>query len=462
MADLQVPSLPPKRRLPALIVGCGVFSSGMFILIRVNPPAGSFTQWMAFALMGSGLLWSVLSLAQRQGQKWNLYRLINNNVMTLLGLVALVEIGGRTAHYDFSVMGGKSAATVREAYPVCAREPDQPVPEVFFHHPGPIAWKGQPLRTLELLRKGNDNAYVDEPIISISYDREGFRNPIDLKDWQIAIIGDSYTEQGYLPIEHVTSTIVAKGTGLSVKNVGACDTGLFTHVRYLHQFGCSKCTRVVVFVMFEGNDVQDTALELAALQRFQQTGERDFRETGPQTSFVKAVGKAISDVRHRPVPRSYQNAWFNRTDAEPLPITISIELPVEPQTATPMQLQAVREAIEDMADAANQHGLTPILAYVPVNNRVYHGMIRFADSLPPEVRNWQPNSLPEFVANLCREHTIAFVDTTPALRQAAKAGAYVHNRILDCHVNAEGARIIGEVISQAVKSTAKPERVAAH
>jgi hypothetical protein len=48
-----------------------------------------------------------------------------------------------------------------------------------------------------------------------------------------------------------------------------------------------------------------------------------------------------------------------------------------------------------------------------------------------------------------------FVDTTPALREAATKGHYVHNQILDCHVNAEGSRIIGEVIATALKTNDK-------
>jgi hypothetical protein len=37
-------------------------------------------------------------------------------------------------------------------------------------------------------------------LLEAAYDRDGFRNP-DLEDWQVVVIGDSLTEQGYLPEE---------------------------------------------------------------------------------------------------------------------------------------------------------------------------------------------------------------------------------------------------------------------
>lgn len=449
-----------SRRIPALMLAIGLTALGLVVLIRMAPPPHSLSRTAALAALGMGLCWLVLALMQRTGTLWSFFRLINNNALVFIALIAMVEVGGRAAHFDFTKVGGRSMSEARDAYPVCAREPDRPLPEVYFHHPGPVAWQGQPLRMLEKLRKGTDNAYVNEPVISVSYDHDGFRNAPDLRDWEVAIIGDSYTEQGYLPIEQVTSSIVAKTSGLRVKNVGACDTGMWTYVRYLERFGHAASTRTAVFVMFEGNDVQDTTQEFEELQTFRQTGERPYRESGPETSFLQATAKTLKAWRHRPEEQSYQNAWFLHEGSDPLPFTISTELPVDPLKATSVQLQAVREALHQMSVEARKLKLDVVLAYVPVNNRVYHGMVKFAGSLPDDVRRWEPNKLPEFIANLCRENGIAFVDTTPSLREAAARGQFVHNRILDCHVNAEGARIMGDVIAEALKATVKPARLA--
>ncbi len=448
------------RRVPALLLGLGMIALGAAVLVMVRPPALSFSLIIAIICCLFGLGWCLLGQRQQSGHRWDLFRLINSNALTLFALVGLVEIAGRVSGYDFSKIGGKSAKELREEYPVCSRDADEPFPEVYFKHPGPTVWKGQPLRTLEVLRKGTDNAYIHEPAITVEHDSDGFRNPMDLKEWQLAIVGDSYTEQGYLPIEQVTSSIVGKSTGMTVKNLGVCGTGWLTYARYLERYGHSNSTNTVVFVIFEGNDVQDTTEEYESLERFKKTGERDYKDTGPQTSFVMATAKAISGLRNRPYPQSLVNAWFNRPNAEPLPITISTELPVDPLMASNVQTQAMREGLRAMAEAARKLNLTATIAYIPVNNRVYDGMVKFSDSLPEEIRKWRPNKLPEFVSNACREQGIPFVDTTPALRAAAQKGTYVHNAILDCHLNAEGARIVGEVIAEAIGTTVKPASLA--
>jgi hypothetical protein len=455
MSDPESLTTSFARRLPALLIGGGLIVLGALVLIRVNPPFKSATQLCALASCGFGFVWTALALRQRSGRFWDLFRLTNNNALTLTALVVLVEFGGRATGFDFSRLSNKSAQALRQQYPVWSREPDQPVPEVFFKHAGPVVWTGQPLRTLEVLGKGTDNAYANEPSITVSYDADGFRNPVDLKDWQVAVIGDSYTELGYLPIEQVVSSVVADNLKTTVKNVGTCDTGLLSHARFLELYGHATSTHSVVFVMFEGNDVQDTTKEFEALERFKNAGHRDFKSTGPQTSFAAALTTTVRGYKNRPRPHSYQNAWFKRPQAEPLPVTISHELPINPLTATPLQINAVRAGLRAMADQAKRLHLRAVLAYVPVNNRVYHGMLDFNDTLPDEVLHWQPNALPEFIQQACREDGMEFVDTTPALREAATKGHYVHNQILDCHVNAEGSRIIGEVIATALKTNDK-------
>jgi hypothetical protein len=207
-----------------------------------------------------------------------------------------------------------------------------------------------------------------------------------------------------------------------------------------------------VYVMFEGNDVQDTDREYQALGHFQLTGERPCKEDGAQNSFVKAVANLLESRIKAPKPQSYQNAWFKAGGRE-IPVTVSTELPVDPKSMTAAQVNAVKAGITALAAEAKARHYSVSLVYVPFNNRVYHGLLRFDDKLPAEVRNWQPHDLAGWVAQLCQEQNISFYNALPPLREAAEQGRYVHNRILDCHLNAEGARLLGGVIATALTST---------
>lgn len=438
------------KHLPGLLTGGGLAVLGGLGLLKVAPPAGTLTFALFIGAIVLGLVWALSSCSLKEGRVSSLMQVLSVNALILGLLLLLIEAGGRAVKIDFNALNGSQAAKKREAYPPWTHEPDQPLPEVFFLHPGPVTWTGQPLRTLEVLRLGTDNAYVDESAITVDYDADGFRNAPGLKDWEVVVVGDSYTELGYLPDQELTSSVVARQTGLRVKNLGVCDTGLLAYARFLKNFGAAPSARQVVFVMFEGNDVQDTTVEWSALQAFRQSGQRSYRST-VETSFLKAVAGAVSAARNRPQPRSFQNAWFASRGHE-LPVTISTELPVDLKNADQDQMAALKAGLAACAAEAKALGLQPLLAYVPVNNRVYDGLLRFGPDLPHEVQTWKPHDLPAQVAALCHEQGMLFVDTTPALRARAKEGLYVHNRILDCHVNVEGARIIGQVIADVLKT----------
>ena len=438
------------KHLPGLLTGCGLAVLGGLGLRVIAPPAGTLSFGLFAGAIIGGLIWAALGWRWRENRLGGWLRLLSINALVLGSLLALLEIGGRAAKINFNALTGSQAAKKREAYPPWTREPDQPLPEVFFLHPGPATWTGQPLRTLEVLRLGTDNAYLEEPPITVNYDENGFRNSADLKDWEAVVVGDSYTELGYLPEEQLTTSVIARQTKLRVKNLGVCDTGLLAYARFLKNYGAAPAAKHAVFVMFEGNDVQDTTAEWRALREFQQTGVRGYRST-VETSFVKAVAGAVSAARNRPQPRSFQNAWFASRGHE-LPITISTELPVDLKHAEPDHITALKAGIAACAAEAKALGLQPLLAYVPVNNRVYDGLLRFGPDLPHEVQAWKPHDLPTQVATLCHEQGMLFVDTTPALRKRAEEGIYVHNQILDCHVNAEGARLIGKVIAEVLQT----------
>ncbi len=444
------PAVGISDRLPGLLVGPGLVALGGWIFMKVGPPPGTFAYIGSLALVAFGLLWSGLSLCLPAGRLWRFIRWLSINLLVLGALLGMVEGIGRVAKINFAAIGPGAGKDSRQAYPIWAREPDRPLPEVFFLHPGPVRWTGRPLHELERLRQGTDNAYASEPVVTIDYDTNGFRNPPDLKDWDAVVVGDSYVELGYLPFEQTSSAIAAARTGLRIKGLGACATGLLTYSRYLRHFGAAPSCKRVVYVMFEGNDVQDTTREHQALEQYQRTGERPYKEAGVETSFVKAVAARFQCFGKAPRPQSYQNAWFKSGNAE-IPVTVSTELPVDPRAMTPAQAAAMKAGITALAAEARALHLEVSLVYVPFNNRVYHDLLRFDDKLPAEVRQWRPDGLPAWVADLCREQGIVFHNALPPLRAAAEKGRYVHNRIFDCHLNAEGAAILGDVITDALK-----------
>lgn len=83
------------------------------------------------------------------------------------------------------------------------------------------------------LSGGLDEAYRNERPVTVAYDEQGFRNPDDLIDWDIVVVGDSFVELGYLPYEDLYTTRLGRLLGCRVKNLGCSYTGPFTYDYYL-------------------------------------------------------------------------------------------------------------------------------------------------------------------------------------------------------------------------------------
>src|SRR5262249_34359281 len=155
-----------------------------------------------------------------------------------------------------------------ERAPICFRKPLIPVGEVYFRRAGPATWTGpiltESLREFGVVPDTNKN----EAPVTMTYDSHGFRNPEGMRDWEIAIAGDSFTELGFLRQEQIFTSVMGRLLGIRVLNLGVCATGPLTQLSYLREYGIADHTRNVMIVFFEGNDLADLDREWAALDRW--------------------------------------------------------------------------------------------------------------------------------------------------------------------------------------------------
>ncbi len=167
-------------------------------------------------------------------------------------LFGLAEVACRIARIDFNVILGLKEKN--EGFPIFFRLPDRPVGDVFFTRQGPASWTGKPLTVMLHNLRGTDTTYRDEEEITVTYDKDGFRNPDNLADWDIAVAGDSFTESGYLPYEDLYTTVLGKTLDQRVRNLGVSDTGNFTQSSYLRAHGRAPSCRTAIMAFFEEQD----------------------------------------------------------------------------------------------------------------------------------------------------------------------------------------------------------------
>ncbi len=393
----------------------------------------------------SALLLLTAEFATGRFHRWQrTAAILSLNTVILFGIA---EVACRVARVDFnSILGLKEK---NERFPIYFRLPDQPVGETFFARQGPASWTGKPLAVMLENHRGTDSAYSDEQELTVTYDKDGFRNPEDLKDWDIAITGDSFTESGYLPYEDLFTTLLGKSLDRRVKNLGATATGNFTQSFYLRAHGRAPSCRTAIMAFFEGNDLGDDVEELRDLDKFLATGERPTREIGRESSLLKTLYRFTRDFRKMTFrPRSYANANFIAGSSE-TPVTIA-DAPPAPDAMSDDRKISLNAALETWARSCKEVGVESLLLYIPCKRRVLHGHLKQGDRYPEP--DWQPNDLPAFVAREAALQGIRCIDATPALSDLAAKGVLPYNPIYDTHLNKEGHRVVAEVLAKALRS----------
>jgi hypothetical protein len=431
-----------RQRWSVLVLGAVLLVVSTTALIRLHPTSRSWLFWIGLM---SGVTGLGMMVFYRRSRVFRLTR----GIAWIGGLALIAEAGGRVLKIDFDA----GRADRRAVYPVCFLEGQTPFAEVFFKRAGGESWTGKPLSTLLRVREATDVAYGDEAEFRSDYDRDGFRNPPDLSDWDAVLVGDSFTESGYLPLSDIFTSVAARKASLRVKNLGLCNIGALTETRFLAHFGKAPSCKVAVMAFCDGNDVQDALEETRTLAEFQRTGVRPSRETGPQRSLLKAIYQRVNERIRMSQAQSFANAIFSTGTR----ITMQGEpLPPDPATLSAEAKSALSAALDEWKRVCDDNHLRAALLYLPVQNRVYHGLMKPDASVPAALREWKPAPLPDYMAQLCAAKGIAFLDATPALRAEAERGVDVFNPILDTHLNRTGSRVVGEVLGAALRQWYQP------
>lgn len=358
-----------------------------------------------------------------------------------LVLLAVGEIAFRTMDWDF-----RRQEEAWRRLPPFVREARTPTGRVFFRRDGPEIWTGAVIRT-NLERQGISvpEVYRDEPTIVARYDAQGFRNEADGLDWDMAVAGDSFTELGFLPFEALFTTILGRELGRRVRNLGVSGTGPYTQLHYLEEFGRSPRLRQVLVVFFEGNDLDDLQEEIAAISRFEATGERPRRDVVRQTSMVAAMADAWRGVigdRGASIPLPQVDTFRSAEGDVPVHLT---EVPRQRRRVPEHAIAQLEQFVAAYQAWARSRKVEAWLAYMPCKARVLHPRIHGED---PRRRNrgpWWSEELPERVAAACQRHGVEWVDLTPALMEASRdRGELVFNPLFEAHLNARGSQVVAD------------------
>ena len=252
----------------------------------------------------------------------------------------------------------------------------------------------------------------------VTYDRNGFRNRQDLESADIVVIGDSFVEGLTVSDAELGTSQLARLEGKVVANLGQSTYGPLQEQIVFKRYGLPLQPRVVVWMFFEGNDLQDV---IAYRHDFDHPAS--YWHAAWARSFSRSAYQAAKRIFDPPAgPLGVKREGIYEA-ANGKPVTTYFMYKSKPLSAE--ELRAAGDTVQTLAAveklcAAHQTQL--VFVFVPTKFRVLHSFCQFpAES---ECRNWMPTDLPERLQNGLRAAApeVGYLDLTPSLVAAAAEG----------------------------------------
>lgn len=93
--------------------------------------------------------------------------------------------------------------------------------------------------------------------------------------------------------------------------------------------------------------------------------------------------------------------------------------------------------------------MQPWLLYISCKLRILYGQIEIDPQAEERFRSWSPTDLPEAVEEIAETLGIGFIDPTPCLVAASRAGALPYNAVFDSHLNRRGSDCVAAALAAA-------------
>lgn len=427
---------------------------------RRSPGDLPWRQWFMGILLAAAFIYVwILPLFRPRGDfLWGHYRLKDVYVGIPLALVTLcvVVILIVPARYRRSLSLRLATAAIATffALVVC----DAGYAFGVMHVLRPDFWLDQGHISRRYSAADNELGFVRKPLVSwrghvpdvnriVEYrtDENGFRNPPGQQHADIVFIGDSYTEAASVAEDDTFVRRVAQSTGLHTVNLGRGAYGPQQELIVLKRYGLSYKPRVIIWQLFEGNDLTDAEL-FAEWRKNPQQVNTSLKERYFSNSLLS---ESLANTRSP--KQSGPMVTLRYPDGKTRSVGLRYRYEPEQPSMMPLGTTETLNAIAAGHQLCQSHGIQLLVILVPTMVRVMAPHISFnrvEDQMRylPEVRA----DLKDFsrtIMEFCARAGCNFVDSFDALRQAAANGnrsLYIPNdEHLDVAANDVVAQLVG-------------------
>lgn len=347
---------------------------------------------------------------------------------------------------------------------------------------------------------------IPGPLHKFSFhtDAEGFRNAAVRDQFDIAALGDSFTDAMTMAGEAAWPARLEGVLGVPVQNYGTAGFGPQQELLVLKDIVAPHRPRTVVLAFFAGNDI----FNAEEFDAFQQSGGK-IKRPQPGWRIKDVVSRAdswfvVSALRAARRSLGRHQGTVNAAEATPPPTAPQIEAPITAPAAfesgwfdlpvagrrlrwafMPPYLNTLNfsredlsarqgwrltsDAIKEMQTVSRSFGANFIVMFVPFKSQVYLPLVHAA--LPKDqiksafhfyleryggeadVDRLFANRLAqnELMKRLCAETGIPFLDLTPALAARVATGEHVYFPD-ESHLNEAGEALVAETLAGFLKA----------
>ncbi len=338
-----------------------------------------------------------------------------------LGYALIVEGAWKPSHTD--VWFDSTAITKR------VNLPDE---ELGFVRKPRLEWQG---------RLTSQSRYV-----TYRTDENGFRNPAGITKADVVFVGDSFTEAGSVSEEETFAQQFHSRTNLKVVNLGRGYYGPPQELIVLKRYGFKYEPRLVIWQIFEGNDLTDA-------NRFAKWKANPDQHDSLPLRYTK--NSVIGGLLARTLPSfSGSPRMFEDRTGQMGQLFVDYSYVPDEPAREPLGMAETRRAIEEGYKLCQAHGVKLLVVFIPIKVRVMGPYVRFNDANDrnfylPGGRQDSDADFGSEVAKLCKQLDCPFLDMTGALRRrAAEDNRKVYSTAKDSHLDIDGHALVAQTLAE--------------
>ncbi len=334
--------------------------------------------------------------------------------LSLLFALCLIELPAAFNVVNYSRLIGPGAMDVFLAT-------NKSDPELLHIHPPHSHFSGE-------ARGGNIAANFKLPPAAttlyrwdVNYDQNGFRNDLDLKSADLAVIGDSFVEETNISTAQLMTSRLALLEGKVIANLGQYGYGPLEELAVLKRYALPLHPRTVLWMFYEGNDLKDVI-------HYRNFIAGTHKPPGYWTKFWERsfTSNALAHIhfRLRPAlrPSGIKHSGVMQTsDGNKLTVYFLYSSPPFSKEDI-LALEDTTRTIATASKLCENQGVRLIVVFIPTKFRVYHSFCQF-----PRVSDcskWVLNDLPDRLKNAVKATSpqVGYLDLTPNLVNAVGKG----------------------------------------